>query len=50
MIEALGGRLTVRLPGELLTQAEGIASPTGFIGLQSERGALEIRAMEIEEL
>ena len=49
-IEAVGERLTVRLNGELLTEAQGVANPEGYIGLQSELGAMEVRAIEIEEL
>jgi hypothetical protein len=49
-IEAVGERIAVRLNGEPLMEAEGLANPEGYIGLQGELGALEIRAIAIEEL
>ncbi len=40
--------LAVELNGELVTEAEGIANASGYVGIQSETGALEIRSIEIE--
>jgi hypothetical protein len=49
-IEAVGERLAVRLNDEALMEAEGLVNPDGHIGLQGEAGAVEIRAIAIEEL
>ena len=48
-IEAVGATLTVRLNGTLLSRADNIANPTGYIGIQSELGAIEFRTIEILE-
>jgi len=48
-IDVVGDTLRVRLNGEPLTEAFGIENPSGFIGIQAERGAIEFRAIEIAE-
>ncbi|HEY8521265.1 MAG TPA: FG-GAP-like repeat-containing protein [Gammaproteobacteria bacterium] len=49
-IEVMGSELEVRLNGTMLTHAAGIENPSGYVGIQAEAGALEFRAIEIEEL
>ncbi|MEX2600070.1 MAG: DUF1080 domain-containing protein [Balneolaceae bacterium] len=49
-IEADGDSLTVWLNGSLVTRAENIVNPTGYIGLQGETGIVEFRSIEIREL
>jgi hypothetical protein len=49
-IDAIGDRLSVKLNGEPLMEAEGIIRPEGYIGFQSEMGGLEIRWIEIDDL
>jgi 3-keto-disaccharide hydrolase len=49
-IEVRGDTLTARLNGELLTRASGIGNASGFIGVQGETSALELRNIEIREL
>jgi hypothetical protein len=49
-IDAIGDRLAVTLNGAPVMQAEGIVRPEGYIGFQSEMGALEIRWVEIDDL
>jgi hypothetical protein len=48
-VEAAGDTLTVTLNGEPLTEALAIENPSGYIGIQAERGAIEFRAIEIAE-
>jgi len=48
-IDADGETLSVRLNGEPLTEALGIVNPSGYIGIQAERGAIEFRAIELAE-
>lgn len=48
-VDVVGERLSVRLNGEPLTEALAIENPTGYIGIQAERGAVEFRAIEIAE-
>jgi len=48
-IDAVGETLSVRLNGEPLTEALAIENPSGYIGIQAERGAIEFRAIEIAE-
>ncbi len=49
-IAVLGGRIEVRLEGELVTVAEDIANARGYIGFQSETGSLQLRDIRIREL
>lgn len=49
-IDAIGESLSVRLNGEPLMEAEGVANAEGYIGIQGEMGALEFRTIEIQEL
>lgn len=48
-IDVDGEALSVKLNGEPLTEAHGIENPSGYIGIQAERGAIEFRAIEITE-
>jgi hypothetical protein len=48
-IDVVGEILNVRLNGVALTEAAGISNPSGHIGLQGERGAVEFRSIEIAE-
>lgn len=41
--------LTVQLNGELVTEAEDLENPSGFIGFQSETGIIEYRNLTIRE-
>lgn len=50
LITANGPHLEVRLNGELITVADGVATEPGFIGPQGEGGLLEFRKIEIREL
>ena len=45
----VGERLTVRLNGTEITRAADLVPRRGFIGLQGETGALELRAIGIRE-
>jgi Domain of Unknown Function (DUF1080) len=49
-LRVAGDELTADLNGVRLTEAEGIANPTGFIGIQGETSALEFRRIDIREL
>lgn len=49
-IRASGSTLTVELNGELVTEAEGLENPSGYIGFQSETGVIEYRELTIREL
>jgi len=49
-ITAKGGQLEVKLNGELITVAEGLADQPGYIGPQGEGGILEFRKIRIREL
>ena len=48
-IEAKGDRITVKLNGELVTEAENIVNATGHLGFQSETGTIEYRNLRIRE-
>jgi hypothetical protein len=50
IIRASEATLTVELNGELVTEAEGLENPTGYIGFQSEAGVVEYRDMVLREL
>ncbi|OAI54112.1 hypothetical protein AYO44_15435 [Planctomycetaceae bacterium SCGC AG-212-F19] len=50
VITAVGPKLEVKLNGELITTAEGIADQPGYIGLQGEGGLLEFKNIRIKEL
>jgi hypothetical protein len=50
VITALGPKLEVKLNGELITVADGLADQAGFIGLQGEGGLLEFKNIRIKEL
>ncbi len=49
-IAADGDRLTGFINGKQVSSAEGVTNLEGYIGLQAEVGALEYRAVEIQEL
>jgi hypothetical protein len=49
-ITAKRGNLEVRLNGELITVADGLADQPGYIGPQGEGGILEFRKIRIREL
>jgi hypothetical protein len=48
-VDVLGEQLTVRLNGTEVMRAGGIANPRGFVGLQGEVGAIEVRALRVRE-
>lgn len=48
-IHAIGDRITVKLNGELVTEAENIVNASGHIGFQSEAGVIEYRNIRIRE-
>ena len=48
-VDVEGDVLSVKLNGEPLTEALSIENPSGYIGIQAERGAIEFRAIEIAE-
>jgi hypothetical protein len=48
-VDVVGDTLSVKLNGEPLTEALAIENPSGYIGIQAERGAIEFRAIEIAE-
>lgn len=50
VITAVGPKLEVKLNGELITTADGLADQAGFIGLQGEGGLLEFKNIRIKEL
>lgn len=45
-----GDRLAVRLNGTLITLVQGIARPTGHVGIQGEHGALHVRKFVVRAL
>ncbi len=49
-IEVTGTELTVRLNGVAVTRASDIADVEGYLGIQSETGAVEFRRIDIERL
>jgi 3-keto-disaccharide hydrolase len=49
-LRVVGDELTAHLNGVPLTEADGIANATGFIGIQGETSALEFRRIDIREL
>ena len=50
VITAVGPKLEVKLNGELITVADGLADQPGFIGLQGEGGLLEFKNIRVKEL
>lgn len=50
IITARGPHAEVRLNGELITEADGLADQAGYIGLQGEYGQLEFKNIRIKEL
>jgi hypothetical protein len=50
VIQVSGSVVTVALEGRVITRAENIASPSGFIGFQGEAGAVEYRNIRVREL
>lgn len=48
VVEVVDDTLSVELNGTRVMAADGLANETGFIGIQSETGALEIRSLAIE--
>ena len=49
-VEVRGEALTVWLDGAVITRAQGIANPTGYIGFQAEAGTVEYRNIRIRTL
>ena len=49
-VEVVGTDLTVRLNGTVVTRASDIADVEGYIGIQSETGAVEFRRVDVERL
>jgi hypothetical protein len=49
-IEVRGDTLNVTLNGTVVTRANGLANPRGFIGIQGEAGVVEYRSIEIREI
>ncbi|MDY6983785.1 MAG: DUF1080 domain-containing protein [Pseudomonadota bacterium] len=49
-IRVTGSTLTVELNGELVTEAEGLENPRGYLGFQSETGVIEYRELTIRAL
>jgi hypothetical protein len=49
-IVAQGPKLEVKLNGETITVADGLADQAGYIGLQGEGGQLEFKNIRIKEL
>jgi hypothetical protein len=49
-VEVMGTKLTVRLNGAEVTRASGIADVDGYIGIQSETSAVELRRIDIQRL
>ena len=48
-IEAVGDRLTIHLNGIEIGRAGNIVNSRGYVGIQSELGSMEYRAIEIQE-
>jgi hypothetical protein len=48
-IEVDGTELTAHLNGTLVTRASNLVDRSGYIGIQGETGALEFRAIKIDE-
>jgi hypothetical protein len=48
-VDVVGDRLTARLNGTEVLRAATIVNPAGYIGLQGETGALDIRVIELRE-
>ena len=48
-VDVLGDRLSARLNGTEVLRAATIVNATGYIGLQGETGALDIRVVELRE-
>ncbi len=46
-VEAIGDRLTARFNGAEVLRAANIANATGYLGLQAETGAVEIRSLAV---
>lgn len=49
-IEVRGTELVVRLNGNEVTRASGIADVEGYVGIQSETSAVEFRRIDIQQL
>jgi hypothetical protein len=49
-ITARGPHLEVKVNGELITVADGLADQTGYIGIQGEGGQLEFKGIRIRVL
>ena len=48
-IQALGGEIVSRLNGVEMNRVKGVKTPKGAIALQAEGGAVEFRAIAVEE-
>jgi hypothetical protein len=48
-VDLVGEQVTVRLNGTEVLRAGGIARQRGFVGLQGEVGAIEVRALRARE-
>jgi hypothetical protein len=49
-VDVRGDRLTAALNGTEVLRAEGLVNPSGFIGLQGETGAMEVRSIGVREI
>jgi hypothetical protein len=49
-VRVIEATLTVELHGDLVTEAEGLENPTGYIGFQNEAGIVEYRNLTLSEL
>lgn len=48
VISVTGDALRVELNGATVTEADGIENASGYVGIQSESGTLELRSLDIE--
>lgn len=48
-VDVIGDRLTARFNGTEVLRAGNIANPSGYIGLQAETGAIEVRSVAVRE-
>jgi hypothetical protein len=49
VIRVADSTLTVQLNGELVTEADNIENPSGYLGFQSEAGVIEYRDLRLSE-
>lgn len=48
VVDVAGDSLRIELNGTLVTEADGLTNASGHVGIQSETGELELRAITIE--